>query len=492
FLYRTDADGIFTFVAPSAENLLGIAPHMLLGKAIQNLYVKPEQRRELLKQLHASKAGRIEDFRVELRHANGGTVWFSNHVHMIYDEHGVFSGVEGIARDLTDLKQMEEQFYQAQKMESLGTLVGGISHDFNNMLASMTGTLYLMKSKLSQDKDLLKSVEVMETQAFRASDMIKQLLSFARKGEVNLHKISLTELFLEVKDLLVKTVPENIKLHIGTVDEDLDVLGDASLLQQVWMNLVNNARDALVDTVTPEIRLSLKQCMVNSELLKQHPELEEGSLYAQLTVSDNGKGIAKEHQQHIFEPFFTTKKKYQGTGLGLAMIYGAVKSHQGWLNVESELGKGSSFHVYIPLQKSPESSILTNLKNSIPYGHGEVILVVDDDDMIRDVSCELLESLNYKVLQASDGVEALSIFHEYSNEIDLLLTDVVMPNMGGWELSTQIWLQKNSLPIIFISGYADEQIPMLPEELEHVIILKKPCSIENLSQSIEKLLDSNI
>jgi len=489
FLYRTNVDGTVTFVAPSVEHLLGFSADDLVGKKIQEFYVQPRQREELLRQLHASSDGRVEGIQVELRHKQGHSVWLSNHVHMIYDEAGVFVGVEGIARDLTDLKKMEMQFYQAQKMESLGTLVGGIAHDFNNMLAGMTGTLYLMKAKLGGQNELLKRVDDMETQAFRASDMIKQLLSFARKGEVNLQKLSLSSLFKEVAKLLRQTTPENIELHLDGVDEGLEIHGDPSLLQQIWMNLVNNARDALSDTTSPEIHISLKKCAVDTEIMKQHPYLEYEAELAKMTVSDNGTGISKEHQQKIFEPFFTTKDK--GTGLGLAMIYGAVHSHDGWIDVESVLGQGTSFHVYIPLQIEDMTAVELDDENLIAHGHQEMILVVDDDKMIRDVSCELLKSLDYRVIQAEDGQKALALFEAYKDDISLILTDVVMPNMGGWEFAQLVWLQKPDLPIIFISGYAEKEPMTLSEALDYVIILKKPCAIEDLSQSIQKLLGSS-
>jgi len=259
-------------------------------------------------------------------------------------------------------------------------------------------------------------------------------------------------------------------------------------LQQIWINLVNNARDALNDTDSPEIHVSLEKCNVTAQMLEQHPELLRNEMWSKLTVSDNGKGIAKDHLEKIFEPFFTTKSKDKGTGLGLAMIYGAVKSHHGWVDVDSTLGQGTSFHVYIPLLKASQSKQVRGDGEVIAEGHGEWILVVDDDDVIREVTCELLESLNYQVLSASDGEQGLQIFQKHSDDIALLLTDVVMPKVGGWDLASNIWMLKRKLPTIFISGYAEEQTSILPEELDYVTILNKPCSIEDLSQSIQKLL----
>jgi len=394
-------------------------------------------------------------------------------------------GVE-VLRHRKDKEMLEEQFRQAQKMEAIGTLAGGIAHDFNNMLAGMLGTAYLVREKLDERPDLQKKLKRVEKTGFRAAEMISQLLTFARKGMTNMQSVELTPFLKEAFKLARSSVPENISVTLDVPETECVVEGDATLLQQVLLNLIDNAKHAVTGQAHPEIHVSLHVLEVDDVLCEQRPLLLHKP-YIRLTVKDNGYGISKEHLKQLFDPFFTTKEVGEGTGLGLAMVYGAVQSHNGIIEVESEEGKGSAFHMFLPLEQAEASSPV--VEDHVLEGHGETVLLADDEEIICEVSRELLEALGYRVRIATNGEEAVSLFVKHQDEICMAILDVVMPQLGGVDAALQIHAVAPGLPILFQTAYGEDQVPEEMKNAKHFRVVTKPLAISKFSLILRELLD---
>ena len=489
-IYRTDAEGRFVYASPVIQSLMAYKLEELIGSKVSDYYVDPNSRQKLLNCLQASPEGKVDSFEAQIRRKDGKIIWLSANSHFIYDEDGQVQGVEGSLRDITSLKEMEVKFNQAQKMEAVGTLVGGIAHDFNNILAGMVGSFYLMKYKQQNNPELIQDIEALEKQSFRAADMIKQLLTFSRKGEIETKNFSFTLLMKEVLELAERTVPENIVLNIHTCEEPLPINGDPGLLQQVLMNLINNSRDAVNGREKPNINVNIHSFLADETFVQRHPEVALETAYARLSIEDNGCGISEEGLIHVFEPFYTTKGIGEGTGLGLAMIYGSIQSHQGFIEIDSVLNEGTTVDVFLPTIVNDEHITEKSSQSNLLEGHGEFILCVDDEEIVCEVNSELLISLGYQTLQASDGLEAMKIFEQYKDKIVLVLTDVVMPNLGGVALAKELWINHPALPIIFVTGYDENCLLELPKDAKYTRVLEKPFAVEDLSQHIHHLLEA--
>ncbi len=283
-------------------------------------------------------------------------------------------------------------------------------------------------------------------------------------------------------------MPANIERTCNVCDTELHIYGDHSVLQQALMNLLNNARDAVAEVSNPHIDCSMRPFTATETFKKRHPELEVED-FAEISVRDNGSGIEEGQLDKIFEPFFTTKEVGKGTGLGLAMVFGAVKAHGGAIEVETEFGKGTAFHIFLPIVEASVGG--TKSKLALLRGEGESILLVDDDELLRKATEEILLTLGYKVSVASDGMRAFDIFKDHVDEIDLVLTDVVMPKVGGIDLLKSIRKAGNKTPVIFMTGY-DDALPKPGDELvNETPVIRKPFSAEQLSQTIRKMIEHN-
>lgn len=395
-----------------------------------------------------------------------------------------------IKQDVTEHEALEGQFRQAQKMEAVGTLVGGIAHDFNNILAGITGNLYLAKRRSQTLPEVVRGIENIEQLAMRGADLIQRLMIFARKDQVDIKKIKLSAVVTEAIQLLRTSIPANIDMHQDMPRSALYIRGDSTQLHQVLMNLVNNAHDAVAEKSSPLINIRLEKFYPNADFIGAHPYFKP-DYYAHLSVEDNGGGIKEAQVEHIFEPFFTTKEVGKGTGLGLAMVFGAVKRHDGFIEVESVEGAGATFHVYLPLIDAEDDTYVPSLRRISPsYEEGhETILVVDDDAFVLEIAREVLEDLGYQVLEACNGLEAVDVFTENQDKISLVITDVVMPKLGGIKAAEQIREIRPDMKIIFATGY--DKSATLPSKVlaSGSRILSKPYDIELMSQMIRKELD---
>ncbi len=373
-------------------------------------------------------------------------------------------------------------------MEAVGTLASGIAHDFNNMLTGMLGTVYLVRKALTDHPEAQEKLKLVETTGFRAAGMISQLLTFARKGATDMQAMALAPFMKEAFKLAHGSIPENIAFTLAVSKDECAVQGDATLLQQALLNLIANARHAVVGQDHPAIHVSLGVLGADEASWERYPNLPHKP-HARLTVEDNGCGIPEACRDKLFEPFFTTREADEGTGLGLAMVYGAVQSHHGVIEVESEEGRGSAFHIFLPLIEQSDTPFQLEEKRARMEGHGETILLADDEELVCEVYRELLESMGYRVLVASNGEEAVRLFGEHQDKIRLVILDVVMPQLGGVAAALRMRAASPDLPILFQTGYGEEQVRREMKHLKDCRIVSKPTSLPELSRIFRELLD---
>lgn len=381
-------------------------------------------------------------------------------------------------------REIERQFRQSQKMELLGILVGGIAHDFNNMLAGITGNIHLARRNVNDPAKLHIRLDTIEKISIRAGEMIQQLLAFARKGKVTMRPLELVGFLRDAARLIKSAIPEDIALQLQIPTTELFVLGDPIQLQQVVMNLLINARDAVRGREFPAITLSLEALEADDALLRRFQALD-CSKFARIRVSDNGSGIPEDLLGKIFEPFFTTKEVGQGSGLGLSMVYGAVRNHGGLIDVSSELRKGTAFSIYFPIVPSQKQE--NEGRRSIREGEGETILLADDEEMVLNLLGELMQMLNYKVLSAGNGRDALELYLNDPSAIKAVIADVVMPGMGGIDMALAIRNAGYETPIILCTGYDRDERANNYESIGNCQLLSKPFELEMLSETLQRL-----
>jgi hypothetical protein len=362
-----------------------------------------------------------------------------------------------MANDITTQKRLEDQLRQAQKMEAIGQLAGGVAHDFNNILTVIHGhaELLLIEGRLSQGA--LHSARQISQAAERGAALTRQLLAFSRRQVMQPRLLEINEVVGNMTKMLSRIVGEDIALQLHYCPEPATVRADAGMIEQVLLNLVVNARDAMAQGGRVVIKVTVAQ--VDSAHVDQHPEGRPGRFIC-LSVADTGRGIAPDNIPRIFEPFFTTKEVGKGTGLGLSTVYGIVNQHRGWVEVESQPGKGALFSVFLPWCDAVQAGTLQGPSaKSLPRGGSETILVVEDEAPLRDLVCRYLARCGYRIFQAETGAKALEVWAVRSREIDLVLTDLVMPDhMNGRQLAERLQADRPDVKILFTSGYSAEVV----------------------------------
>ena len=392
-------------------------------------------------------------------------------------------------RDETALHELQDNLSQAQKMEALGTLVGGVAHDFNNKLAAMAGHLYLASANACDEGK--RHIEVANKVCFEASDMVRNLLTFARRGNFDESTFSLTALIKESIKKHAIAIPENIRIEQNIANEALYIRANPTQIEQAFLNLINNARDALEESVDPALKIELESSVPSQHLLESRPFLKHKS-YAILTVSDNGTGIDKETVEKIFDPFFTTKPVGKGTGLGLSTTLGMVRSIHGDIVVSSKVSAGASFTIYLPIAEAPISIPMSfEQTEDYPKGNRELILVADDDSTLRAATGEILAKLNYEVIEAEDGREAVELFRQHRTRIKLVVMDLVMPNMGGVDALMMMRTISPKLNAILMTGY-DSQGSLSTARKEATALINKPFAINELASTIQMAINPSL
>jgi nitrogen-specific signal transduction histidine kinase len=403
---------------------------------------------------------------------------------LVRDDHGQPSSILVINTDITQRKSMEAQFLRAQRMESIGTLAGGIAHDLNNVLSPILMAIQMLQLK-AQDDSSRKLLEVLKTNAERGGSMVRQVLSFARGVEGERVALQPKHLIKEIVKILRETLPKSIAINTRVPDDLWIISADATQIHQVLMNLCVNARDAM-----PEgglIEISGENAFVDENYARMHLEAKPGR-FTVITVADTGTGMAPAVLNRIFEPFFTTKDMTKGTGLGLSTVLTIVKSHGGFVNVYSEMGKGSQFAVYFPALEEKNSARISLPQTDLPVGNGELVLVVDDEEAIRQITRSTLETFGYKVLTASDGTEAVALYAEHRNEIAVVLIDMLMPYMDGAATIRALLKMNPEVKIIAASGLTAPHT-VGEATLEGVkIFLGKPYTAEKVLKALAQVL----
>ncbi len=405
---------------------------------------------------------------------------------------GQITNYIGVFSDISEKKEIENQLRQAQKMEAIGTLVGGIAHEFNNMLVGISGNIFLARELADKGSESAPMLDTAEEICFKAADMISQLLIFSRQDQatLKLSPIEMKQWLNEGIRLSHTSLKGRIKLELDICQEpaELTVMADKTQLQQILLNLLNNARDASEHRESPVIKIDLSSGKASAEFRKKHPGFK-GYDYVRLMVHDNGSGIPADKLNKIFEPFYTTKEVGKGTGLGMSVIQGIVDSLHGAIEVESEWGKGTTFTIYIPRTKETSAQASAHKKERvIQLGHGETILIADDEPEVLNMTSAILEGLGYKVMKAEDGQDALEQFESSWKSIDMLLLDVIMPRLSGPEAAVKMRKICPDVPVAFYTGYSREELEKDLGGLTHYKLLSKPFQVADLSNLVKMLV----
>jgi nitrogen-specific signal transduction histidine kinase/ActR/RegA family two-component response regulator len=389
-------------------------------------------------------------------------------------------------RDVTTQRRLEEQLRQSQKMEAIGQLAGGVAHDFNNILTVIHGHAALLESS-ELEESMLRSAQQITQAAERAAALTRQLLTFSRRQLIQPKKLDMNTIVGNMTDLLGRLLGEDVSLQLNYCPSPAMVEADAGMMEQVLLNLAVNARDAMPKGGRLGVRIAIVE--VNEAHVQNHPEARIGRFVC-VSKTDTGCGISPENLQRIFEPFFTTKEVGKGTGLGLATVYGIVKQHQGWIEVESTVGKGTTFRIYIPYTGSEHVETEKPTTQITIRGGSETILLVEDEKPVRDLVSRVLQKYGYKILTADNGVEALKVWNQHQGDISLLFTDLVMPdNMNGRELAEKLWIERPGLKVIFTSGYSADIVGKDFKLEPELNFLQKPYQPQTLALTVRRCLD---
>lgn len=415
---------------------------------------------------------------------NGGEcliVWDNT---LLRDAQGGVSGVASLGIDVTKHRGLEAQLRQAQKMESIGTLAGGVAHDFNNILTVVMNCTEMLRNKLDNRERAISLIEQILSSAQRAAKLTRSLLAFSRKQQIVLRPIDLNELITQMHDFLESLIGEDVEIKTDLYEEELLVLADRGQIEQVIMNLAGNARDAMPKGG----RLTISAKASQQDVHDIGDGTASGVSYAVLTLADTGVGIARQEQERIFEPFFTTKEVGKGTGLGLSMAYGIIRQHNGWISVESEVGGGSRFMIYLPLAEQDDA--VRSEQAEVPVRGAEAILLVEDDEQVLLANMAILEESGYRVIPARNGAEAVKLFRLHIGETDLAIIDVIMPQMNGRQVYEALKELNPHLRVLFTSGYTFDVLDRtgLPENCPFIA---KPLVPQEFLHKVRDLLDGH-
>jgi two-component system, cell cycle sensor histidine kinase and response regulator CckA len=483
-IYRASLQGRFLDVNPALITMLGYgsAEEVLLLDPEKNVFANPEEQIRLFEQFR--NTGRLDGMEVKWKRKEGSTITVRISGRAVASEDEPADVLEGIAEDVTERRALEEQFRQAQKMEAVGRLAGGVAHDFNNLLMVISGYAEVILSKLELEHPLSEKARAIQQAADRATTLTRQLLAFSRKQLLELKVVDVNAIVSDMERLLRPLIGENVQLIAKLAPDAGYTRADAGQLEQVLMNLVVNAKDAMPEGGTLTIQTG--NVLIDDSSRRGQTFIRPGT-YVMLSVSDTGMGMDKETQSRIFEPFFTTKEKGKGTGLGLSTVYGIVKQSGGYVMVQSELDHGSAFHIYLPQVDG------TTEKHSAPSaraaaGGTETILLVEDEESVRQLVRDTLESKGYKIIEAGNGESGIGAAAQHSGKIDLVITDVVMPGMGGRELAEQILKTRPQTKVLYLSGYAEDAVLSEGSLDEGTAFLQKPFTLQNLSRKVREVL----
>jgi len=484
-------DGATTFINPAGQTITGYSVEELIGKNWWTTFYPGDEYLQVERLFRDVKEGNARDYEMTLTTRDGNKRTISWSFLNSFDKDGNIVQIIGFGNDITERKKseaererLEEQLRQSQKMEAIGTLAGGVAHDFNNILTAVTGYASLVQERLKDETTQGYIREILNA-ANRAAELTRGLLAFSRKQTISLQQKDLNEVVQNIQKMLARIIGEDIKLKTVLSDKRLPVSVDSVQIDQVLLNLATNARDAMPDgghLIIETYDVDMDRSYVEAHLI------ESSGKYAVLTVSDTGIGMDLKTKENIFEPFFTTKGVGKGTGLGLAMVYGIIKQHGGTINVYSEVGKGTTFRIYLPIMKVAAKEEAETVQ-PIPLGKGEKILIAEDDAQVREILSMSLKKHGYEVIEAGNGEEAVQRFLENRDTTAILLLDVVMPGNNGREAYEKIKRIEPGIKTIFMSGYTDDIISKNGILEEGFDFVSKPINPDALMRKIRDVLD---
>jgi hypothetical protein len=484
-LFTLDLEGNVTSLNKSAEEVMGWTKEEALSINLKSL-VAPEHANlcnQFMQRILNEEP--LQHFEISLLRKDGRKALLETSARLIYSD-GQKQGIQGIARDVTERRQLEGMVRQSQKLEAIGRLSGGLAHDFNNLLCVINGHAELLSERLEETLPAATNVMQIKKAVDSASTLVRQLLAFSRKQVFHSQIVDLNAIVAETEKLLGRLIGEDIEFFTSLEPELGRVLVDPVQVEQVLVNLVLNARDAMPQGG----KLTIETCNL---------DLEEGSpgsggiapagKYVLLTVTDNGCGMDEETQSRIFEPFYTTKELGKGTGLGLATVHGIVKQSGGFIWVYSELGQGTTLKVYLPRVDDPAETLPSEETRKDVRRGTETVLLVENAEPLRALAKEFLKSNGYAVMEADNGKEALRIAKAFGGTIDLLLTDVIMPGMGGKQLAEQLTAVRPATKVLYMSGYLDDAVAQPGSPGTGTVFLEKPFTRETLLRRVRLALD---
>ncbi len=488
-VFITDSDGIIQYVNPAFTRVTGYSPDEVIGESPRLLKSGVHERDFYRGIIETVRSGRTWAGEMTNRKKDGSLYDVYVTVSPITDESGKITHFISIQRDITEEKKAQRRLEQAQRLEALGTLAGGIAHDFNNILTPIVGYSEILSEALQDDPVAHDKITKIKQSAMRAQDMVRQILTFSRKREKELVRFSPQSVLKEFLKVIRETFPANIEIKQDISPSVPDVMGDPTEFHQVILNLSVNALHAMEGADTGVLKVTLEPYRVSGEENAVSSEIPPGD-YVRLSVEDTGEGIPGDVIDRIFDPFFTTKQEGKGTGLGLSVVHGIVRGWSGHIKVYSEVGRGTRFDILIPVASSEEKDITSeeDVTEELPAGEGETVLIAEDEETVRELCREVLETLNYRVLVAPDGEKALQVFKERGDEIDLVISDTEMPGKPGDLLAREILALRPGMPIILTSGFSERFNEEKLREIGVKGFVLKPFNIKTLATKIKEVL----
>ncbi len=485
-IYRSTPNGRLLAVNPALVRMLGYDSEagLLAVDLARDVYQDPEDRRRLIEAY--GDAPYVEGVEVDWKRKDGRPLRVRLSGTAVRDETGAVEAFEMIVEDVTERHTLEAQLRQAQKMEAVGQLTGGIAHDFNNLLTVILANADLMAKSLPPEAaELRADVDDLQGAARRGAAMVRKLLAFSRREELRVRPVDLPKLVADLTGMLRRLVPEHITLETRAPDQMALVLVDPGTVEQILLNLVTNARDAMPSGGV--LAITIAEAVIDETYLSSHGWGDPGA-YVRLSVTDTGIGMDEATLAHVFEPFFTTKPPGIGTGLGMAMVYGLVKQQRGFVDVRSRPGEGTTVEVYLPVATRPARAAPAGAAADLPGG-SETILLVEDEEGIRRSASRILRRFGYRVLLAADGEEALGLYRQHRADIQLVISDVVMPRLGGTQLYQELHRDPDPPKFILTSGYAARDVGDRAVLERAGPLLQKPWNVDDLLRRVRQALD---